>query len=176
MLAPAPRTATWPAESDGPELETIIADQWKTIAAQEVLLHDFQTVLNAAQNPQPTSAPTGTGTASNSTSLTVAAAAGGAIVNGATIMGGTVPTGTTILGQISGTTGGNGVYLTSAALNLSSVPLTFKPPPPATTWPLPQDPATLLTIAQQQTAILRLQSSLMQNYVDLLNTSETSPT
>ena len=176
MLAPQQQTALWPPVSNADELETIIADQWKTIAAQEALLHDMQTVLNTAQNPPSGTAATATGNASNSTSLTVTAQAVALIAVGSTVNGVGVPTGTKVLGQISGTAGSNGVYLLNQAVSLTNIALTFTPPAPATTWPLPSDPATLLVISQQQTAVLRLQNALIQNYTDLLNTSETSPT
>ena len=53
-------------------------------------------------------------TASNTT-LTVTAVANGTIVPGQTVVMAGVPTGTTILSQSSGTTGGAGVYVLSAA-------------------------------------------------------------
>ena len=176
MLQPAPQVtaSVWPVTEDVPELETIIADKAKTIAAQAVLLADYQGVLNAAQNPPPGPAATGTGSASG-TSLTVSAVTG-TIVTGATITGGGVPVAppaTTVLGQISGTPGGAGVYLTSQSTTATSAALTFTPPPPASTWPIPGDAPTLQQMQVMQAGLIHMQSSLTQQYIDLLNLSET---
>ncbi len=65
---------------------------------------------------------TGTGSGTN---LTVASlVAGGIIKVGDTVAGTGVPAGTKIVSQTSGTTGGNGVYVTSAATTSSSASLT----------------------------------------------------
>ena len=178
MLQPAPTVVTpvWPVAEDAPDLETIVADQAKTIAAQAALIDEYQTVLNNAQSPPPGPAVTGIGTATGTTSLTVAGSSG-TIAAGATVTdGGTtavVPTGTTILGQISGTIGRDGVYLTSNPITATSVAMNFTPPPSASTWPTPGDAPTLQAIQVVQTGIIRLQSSLTQQYIDLLNTSQT---
>jgi len=68
---------------------------------------------------------TATGTSTGTTSLTLAGVAGGTIVAGMSVAGTGVPAGLVILGQISGTAGGAGVYLTSKASTLSAVTLTF---------------------------------------------------
>ena len=174
MLQPMPTaTPVWPIPADAAELEIIVADQAETIAAQAALLDSYQAVLNAAQNPPPGPAATGTATSTGTTSLTVSAVTG-TIATGATITGTGLPTGTTtILGQISGTVGGAGVYLTSQATTLTSAALTFTPPPPASTWPTPGDAPTLQSIQIAQSGIIRLQTSLSQQYLDLLNISET---
>lgn len=171
--------AIWPIAGDVPDLETIIADQAETIAANAVLIDAYQANLNTAQNPPPGTASTGTGDTAGiaSTSVTVNAIVG-TITKGATITTAvtavTIPPNTTVLGQISGTTGGNGVYLVSNPVTLTAVPLTFTPLPPPSTWPTPNDAPTLLLITQQQSSILRTQSALLQHYVDLLNTSQTT--
>lgn len=165
----------WPIPEDSPELEDIVAAQAKTISEQEVLIHEYQGVLNAAQNPPSGSAATGSGTTTgSSTSVTITGANGtiavGSVVSGAAA----VPTGTKVLGQISGTTGGNGVYLFDQPVTLATATMmTFTPPPPASTWPVPGDSHTLTLIAQQQTTVLRQQNALIQAYQDLLNSSET---
>jgi hypothetical protein len=175
MLAPMPTatTATWPIPGDAPDLRAIVEAQATTIADQAALLHAYQANLAAVQNPAPGTAATGTGTATGSNQLTVAAPITGSIVAGAAIAGTGVPAATTILGQISGTAGAAGVYLTSAALTIAGVALTFTPPPPASTWPTPTDAPTLMLIVQDQTTILRQQAALLQAYQSLLNDSET---
>jgi len=178
MLAPAPRsTAIWPIAGDVPDLRTIIADQAVTITAQEALIHAYQSWLNTQQTPPaPLPTATGNGTASaspNGTTLTVSGVTGGSIVINAVVAGSGVPTGTTIIAQQSGVTGGNGVYTTSVTTTASSAPLTFTPPPPVSPWPTPNDAPTLTSVQQQQTAILRTQTALIQQYQDLLNTSQT---
>lgn len=166
----------WPILGDVPDLRNIVQDQAETIAANAVLIDAYQTNLNTAQNPPPGTAATGNATTTgSSTSLAVVGSAG-TIHMGATITGSGVPTtpAVTVLGQISGTTGQDGTYLVSAPLTLATATaLTFTPPPAPSTWPAPMDAPTLLTITQQQTAILRNQSALLQHYVDLLNSSIT---
>jgi len=179
MLAPAPRTTTpvWPVAGDAPDLRTIVQDQAETIAAQAALIDAYQTNLNTAQTPPaPLPTPTGNGTASaapNDTTLTVSAVTGGNIVVNAVVAGAGIPTGTTIIAQQSGTPGGNGVYTTSVATTASSAALTFTPPQSLSPWPTPNDAPTLTMVQQQQTAILRTQTALIQQYQDLLNTSQT---
>lgn len=164
----------WPITPDAPDIRAIVEAQAETIETQETLLHAYQTNLNAAQGGTPGTPATGAGTtAGSSTTLTVASASG-IIQTGAVISGSGVPTVNppTVLGQISGTTGSNGTYLLSAAVNLATATtLTFTPPPTPSTWPSASDSDTLLSIQQIQTAVLRVQSALLQHYVDLLNTS-----
>jgi hypothetical protein len=177
MLAPQQTTSTWPISGDVDELNAIVQAQALTIHDQFMLLHEYQDVLDAAQNLPPPAPATGTGTAAaapNGNQLTVSAAVG-TIVQGAAITGTGVPAGVTILGQISGTTGGNGVYLTSAATTASGAALSFQAPAPASTWPVPNDAPTLMLIVQDQTTILRQQSAMLQAYQDLLNISATPP-
>lgn len=70
----------------------------------------------------------GTGTSTGTTSLSMTAVTG-TIMVGATITGTGVPAGTTIVSQASGTTGGAGTYITSAATTLAGVALTITHPP-----------------------------------------------
>lgn len=175
MLAPNPlTTVSWPIAGDAPALLQIVTDQAETIASNEILLHAYQGNLNTAQNP-PAGTPATANGAITTGATTVIAVSGtiGAIVTGATVGGTSLTTAPTVLGQISGTTGSDGVYLLSAAVTLTAVTaLTFTPPPSATGWPIPQDVATLDLIVQQQTAVIRVQTSLIQHYQDLLNTSQ----
>lgn len=179
---PMPMAApVWPIPGDVPDIETIIADQAETIQAQAALIDAYQGTLNAIQNPPPGTPATGTGTTSgSSTSLNVNAVTG-VIVGRAAVtdpLGGTgIPAGTIVLGQISGTPGGVGSYLLNNAVNLATpgITLNFTPPPPATTWPTPTDAPTLMLIQQTQTAVLRMQTSLLQQYQELLNLSQTTP-
>lgn len=170
--SPSPRDM-WPIVPDAPDLRAIVEDQADTIQAQEALLHAYQTNLNSAQNPPSPTAVTGQGTTTGLSSTVAITAATGAIPNGSTVAGTGVPTNPvpTVLGFISGASP-NGNYLLSAAVNLATATtLTFTPPPPASTWPSANDSDTLLSIQQIQTAVLRVQSALLQHYVDLLNTS-----
>jgi hypothetical protein len=70
----------------------------------------------------------GTGTSTGTTSLVMTAVTG-SIMIGATVAGAGVPAGVTIVSQASGTTGGAGTYITSAATTLSAVALTITHPP-----------------------------------------------
>ena len=170
MLAPTPMSS-WPIVGDVAALKTIVQDQAETIAAQEVLLHAYQTNLNTAQAPPPTTAAgSGSGTA-----LTVSSVVG-MILLGDTITGTGVPTSppTTIVAQQSGTPGLAGVYTTSQPTTASAT-LTFTPGGAVSTWPLPNDPGTLMVIVQEQTAVLRVQTALLQNYQNLLTTSGVTP-
>jgi hypothetical protein len=164
----------WPIVPDAPDIRAIVEDQAATIMAQETLLHAYQTNLNSAQAGTPGTAATGNGTTTGSSTSLVVTGVGGIIQTGATVSGSGIPTVNppTVLGQISGATGSNGTYLLSAAVNLASATaLTFTPKPSTSTWPSASDSDTLLSIQQIQTAVLRVQSALLQHYVDLLNTS-----
>lgn len=176
FAAAAPSAASWPIPGDVPDIEAIIAEQASTITDQEALLHAYQTNLNTVQSPPPGPAATGTGTASGTPANNLAVTAvTGTIQQGATVTGAGIPAGaaTTILGQVSGTTGGAGTYLTSQATSALSSALTFTPPSAPSTWPTPTDAPTLMSIQQAQSAILRVQSALLQHYQDLLNVSQT---
>jgi hypothetical protein len=164
-------TPVWPIPGDVPPLLNIVHDQAATIAAQEVLLHAYQTDLNTAQATPPTTA---TGTSTGTTSLTLAGVTGSVLL-GATITGTGVPASTTITAQQSGTSGGAGVYTTSQVTTLTNVALSITPGSSVSSWPTPQDAPTLSLISQQQTAVLRTQNALLQQYQDLLNTSQTTP-
>lgn len=173
MLQITPFTSTpagvWPIPGDAPDLRTIVQDQARTIADKEVLLHAYQAVLNAAQANAPA---TGTGNATGTSTLTMTAVTG-TILLGATVAGTGVPAGTTITAQQSGTVGGAGVYTTSAILTLTNVALTFSPGGGAMPWPSLVDAVDLNSIMLSQTAVLRSQTALVQQYQDLLNTSST---
>jgi hypothetical protein len=127
----------------------------------------------AFQAPAASGIATGTGTGT-SFSLAVTAV-NGTIVTNATISGIGVPVGTTILNQMSGAAGGAGTYTTSQPTTAASAPLAFAPPAAeaASPWPVPRDAITLNTLSQNQTAVLRTQSALLQHYQDVLNTSQT---
>jgi hypothetical protein len=171
MLQVSPlATPVWPIAGDVPALRTIVQDQAETVASQEVLLHAYQANLNTAQA---TAATTATGTSTGTTALTLANVSG-AVLLGATIAGTGVPTGISITAQQSGTAGGAGVYTTSAVTTLTNVALTITPGGGPVSWPTPQDAPTLTLISQQQTAVLRTQNALLQQYQDLLNTSQTA--
>lgn len=171
--SPSPRDM-WPIVPDAPDIRAIVEDQAATIMQQEILLHAYQVNLNTAQAGAPGTPATGSGTTTGSSTSVTITAAQGTIVVGATVSGTGIPTVNPpkVLGQISGTTGSNGVYLLSAAVNLATATtLTFTPPPSGSTWPSASDSDTLLSIQQIQTAVLRVQSALLQHYVDLLNVS-----
>jgi hypothetical protein len=70
----------------------------------------------------------GTGTSTGTTSLTMTAVTG-TIKVGASVAGAGVPAGINIASQASGTPGGDGVYVTTAATTLSAVALTTTFPP-----------------------------------------------
>lgn len=174
MLQPTAANVTWPIVADAPELRAIVEDQAATMAANAVLIDSYQAALEAAQNPPP-SVPntTATGT-STGTSLALTNVTGPPIQNGSTVTDGAlVPAGTVVLGQISGPAGGAGTYLTNNPTTATNTPLTFTPPPPQNVWPVPNDPATLMLIMQDQLTILRQQAALLQAYQDLLNVSDT---
>jgi hypothetical protein len=172
MLAPSPQ-ATWPITGDVADLLTIVQDQAETITAQEALLHAYQSNLNAAQAPAPTTA---TGSSNATTTLTLSNVVG-AVLLGSTITGTGVPTSppVTIVAQLTGNPGAAGTYTTSVVTTLTSVALSFSPGGGASAWPVPQDAITLMLIVQQQTAVLRVQTALLQHYQDLLTTSQTPP-
>jgi hypothetical protein len=83
----------------------------------------------AADQPvvTPFAVPGGTGNSTGTTSLTMSAVTG-TIQLGATVLGTGVPANTVIVSQTSGTTGGNGVYVTNNATTLTAVALTFMSP------------------------------------------------
>lgn len=178
MLAPNPTViVSWPIAGDQPDLLAIVQNQAEVMQDQEALLHAYQANLTAAQNVAAPAPATGNGAVvTASTSVTVSGVTG-VIVNGATVGGTGLATAPTVLGQISGTVGGNGVYLLSAAVTFAAVAaLTFQAPPPAefSAWPTATDVTTLDTLVTQQTAVIRTQTALIQHYQDVLNTSQTA--
>lgn len=171
MLAPKPTVTgapVWPITGDVDDLLAIVRAQLDTVADQEELIHAYQLVLDAAQ-----AAPlaTATGTATD-TSLAITGSANGILV-GAVVSGTGVPAGTTIVSQQSGLLGGDGTYTTSVATTASTSALTFAPGGGVSPWPVPRDAATLNAIVQGQTAVIRMQTALLQQYQDLLNVSQT---
>lgn len=178
MLAPNPLAVTsWPIAGDIPDLLAIVQNQAETIQDQEALLHAYQGVLTAAQNVPAGASATGNGAVVTASTSVVVSGVTGTIVNGATVGGTGLATAPTVLGQVSGTVGGNGTYLLSAAVTFAVVTaLTFAPPPPAefSAWPVPQDVTTLDNLVTIQTAVIRTQTALIQHYQDLLNASQTA--
>ena len=181
MLQPmASSTSTWPIAGDAPDLTTIVQAQAIVIHDNAELIEAYQTVLDNNQAlPAPLPAALGNGTASGTpaTTLTVSNVTQGNIVVNARIIGPGIPTGTTIVSQTSGTVGGAGVYVTSVATTASSAALTFVPPQPPMPWPPAgaTDVTDLNALVQQSTAVIRTQTALLQQYQDLLNTSQTPP-
>lgn len=176
MLAPNPVAGvTWPVAGDVPDLLNIVTDQAQTVAANEALLHAYQTNLNTAQNPLPGPAATANGSPVTASTSIVVTGTTGTIVQGATVTGTPNPAPPIVLGQVSGTPPGtDGTYLLSAPVTFAGVTaLTFTPPaaPFPGTWPVPRDVTTLNLIVQEQTAVIRTQTALIQHYQDLLNTS-----
>jgi hypothetical protein len=132
MAAPALRVVpsqqavpVWPDANDAADLLAIVEDQAGTMAANAILVDRYQSALNNARSNSATATGTAAGTA-----LTVTGAAG-TIAIGSAVSGPGIPGGTTILNQVSGTTGGSGVYTTSVATVANASPLTFTPAPPA---------------------------------------------
>jgi hypothetical protein len=113
----------------------------------------------------------GTGT-STGTSLAVSAMSGTIEIN-STVSGAGIPVGTKVTGQTSGSAGAAGTYTTNQPTTASGTPVAFTPSATAPTWPVPQDPTTLNLLTQQQSAVTRTQTALIQHYQDVLNTSQT---
>lgn len=181
MLQPSALvTSTWPTAGETDELQGVIAAQAKTIHEQFALLHDYQDVLDAAQVQPKTTAAVSTATG---TTLNVLGTQGvieiGATVTAIPANPGDpvppgVPPGTVILSQISGTTGGDGAYTTSLAITAAaSTNLQFTPSGAPATWPPVTAADDLMNVVAAQTLIIRTQTALAQQYIDLLNTSET---
>lgn len=175
MLQPNPLVTgpVWPIAGDAPDLSAIVQEQADTITANEALLHAYQGVLSAAQAPLPTGA---TGTATG-TALALTAIVNGPVLIGSTIIGTGVPVApsppTTIIGQTSGSAGQAGTYTTSQATTCTSAALLIVPGGGPSPWPIPTDADTLNAIVQAQTAVIRNQTALIQQYQDLLNVSQT---
>jgi hypothetical protein len=175
LLSPMP-AAVWPIPGDAPDLDTVVQDQAVTVAAQNTLIQAYQNWLNQQQQaPAPRPAAYGNGTSSGTpaTTLTVSAVTGVITVPSRVAGPGITVVPTNIIAQQSGTAGGAGVYTTDQPMTASSAALTFTPPPQPSPWPTPTDAPTLTAIQQAQTAILRTQTALIQQYQDLLNTSQT---
>lgn len=180
MLAPNPTVVvSWPIAGDAPDLLAIVQNQAEVIQDQEALLHAYQLNLNAAQQLPSGTPATATGSTTGTSSSVALTGTSATIVTGSVITGTgvpTVPAAPTVLGQISGTTGRDGTYLASVALVLpTATALTFTPPPPPefSAWPAATDAPTLDLLVQTQTAVIRVQTALLQHYQDLLNQSGT---
>jgi hypothetical protein len=157
---------------------TIMAQQSGTTGSNGVYTTSQPTTANGttvAFTPPPSvTVATATGTATG-TSLAVTNV-NGSIVIGATVSGAGVPAGVTVVNQMSGTAGAAGTYTTSAATTATAAPLAFAPPPPSNAtmaWPTPRDAPTLTLVMQNQTAVIRTQTALIQHYQDVLNSSQT---
>jgi len=163
----------WPIPADGPDLQVIVWAQMKTITNQEALLHAYQGVLNNAQTTTPA---TGTGSSSPNpgTSVTMSNVVGSILI-GATVTGTGLPTGVTVTAQTAGTISGNGTYTVSAPISAVGLTLTFTPGGGAVSWPSSTNSDDLMMIVQDQTAIIRTQTAMLQQYQDLLNVSQTQP-
>jgi hypothetical protein len=242
MLQPSPTVVTtpWPIPGDVPALLAIVQAQARTIADQEALIDDYQSLLSDAQSTPspiatatatasaaslavigtvgsifinslvqgngvpagttilaqqsgtpgkdgtyttsqvttasadaltftPGASATGTGSAGNTLTVT---GVSGVIEDGATIAGIGVPNDTIILFQKSGTLGGNGVYATDQQITGTGVVMTFTPVVGVGSWPTVRDADTLNAILLAQTSVIKTQTSLLQQYQDLLNTSQ----
>jgi hypothetical protein len=137
----------------------------------------FTNASLAIVNPKTPPAAYGTGTASGTpaTTLTVAGLSGTIAVPCRVTGPGITVAPTNIIAQQSGPAGGNGVYTTDQITTCNSAALSFIPPALTMTWPIPRDALTLTTIQQDQTAILRSQTALIQQYQMLLNDSQVQP-
>jgi len=171
QISPQAASAVWPTSANATDYQQVVWAQAATMAEQHDLIVAYQTVLENAQAIPPA---TGVGNSTGTTSLTMTSVTG-VIKLGATITGTGVPAGLTVVSQTSGTTGGNGVYVTSAVSTLGNIALTFTPGGGNSPWPPFTDSPDLLDISQRQTTILRTQNALISQYVDLLNTSSTAP-
>jgi len=172
MLAPmAAATSVWPRTADASDLQQVVWEQAKTMAEQNDLIVSYQTILENAQAIPPA---TGVGNSTGTTSLTLTGVTG-IVKVGAVVTGTGVPAGLTIMSQTSGSTGGNGVYVTNAVSTLGNIALTFTPGGGNSPWPPQTDAPDLLEISQRQNTILRSQNALISQYVDLLNVSSTAP-
>lgn len=109
-----------------------------TIAPNQFLFDQLNRTINGTQlvsgsgliwtvnNPQTVAGATATAnTSGSSTSVTITAVTSNTIGIGDNIVGTGIAAGTTIVSQTSGTTGGNGVYVMSAAANLTNITVTF---------------------------------------------------
>jgi hypothetical protein len=172
MLAPLTTTPTavWPVTGDASDLQQVVWAQAATMMEQNDLIQRYQTILENAQAVPPATA---TGNSTGTTTLTLTGVVG-VIAIGAVITGTNIPAGTTIVALGTGT-GGNGTYITSVATTVSNTALTFTPGGGNSPWPPQTDAPDLLDISTRQTTILRSQNALINQYVDLLNVSSTTP-
>ena len=160
LMIPTPTSTTT-------DQQAIFTQQQILISVQAQAIRDLETMLGVGPVVPGTPA-TGTGTAGvspNGNQLTVSAVTG-VIVNESVVTDGAlVPTNTIILGQISGTPGGAGVYLTSNPTSANATPLTFTPPP---TEPGGNPPTTnLQQIIDTQAGLIRLQVAYLDNLLTL---------
>jgi len=172
MLAPSATAATvaWPDTAEAPDYQQVVWAQAATMAEQFDLIAYYQDVLEDAQAIPPA---TGVGNSSGTTTLTVTAVTH-TIKLGSIVTGTGVPTNLMIVAQTGGTTGGAGTYTTDQVSTLGNIALTFTPGGGNSPWPPITDSPDLLEIVQRQTVILRSQTALISQYVDLLNVSSTA--
>jgi hypothetical protein len=193
MLQPkSTATSVWPIPGDVPDLQQIVWAQMATIADQATLIDAYQGVLNTAQAPPATSAPippagvaasavlTATGTTAQLASVTGVVQVPSNVGFAGSGVSNPIPPGTQIVQQLSGTTSGNGSYQLagpgisgSFAVTNINVVLTPVVTPGASAWPPVSDEDDLNNIVAAQSIIIRTQTSLLQQYQDLLNTSQT---
>jgi galactitol-specific phosphotransferase system IIB component len=162
-------SAVWPSTGQATDYQQVVWAQAKTMAEQADIIATYQTILENAQVVPPASA---VGNSTGTTSLQVTSIVGQVVI-GAVVSGTGVPTGMKIVAQTAGTPGGNGTYTTDVVSTLSGVTITFTPGGGNSPWPPETDSPDLLDISQRQSAILRTQNALIQQYVDLLNSSST---
>jgi hypothetical protein len=123
----------------------------------------------------PVAVSTALATSTGTTTISLANNSG-VILLGSSLAGANVPADTTLLSQQTGVPGGAGNYTTNNPTTISGTAVSITPPPPTpAAWPVPQDAVTLNLLVQQQTAVLRVQTALLQHYQDVLNTSQTTP-
>jgi len=164
-------TAVWPIPGDGPDLQAIVWAGMATIKNNAALIDAYQTVLNNAQ-----AIPNATGTITNSPSPgTTIGVTGivGIIKIGSTVTGTGIPANTIVVSQQSGTAGGAGNYTISNPGTASAAAATFSPGGGNPPWPAATDSDDLMLITQDQAAIIRTQTALLQQLQDLLNVSQT---
>ena len=168
--------SVWPIPGDAPDLRSIIQDQAITISAQNALIQAYHAWLDSQQAApalRPAAQANATASGTPATTLTLSGVINTVVIGGRVAGAGVTVAPTTIVSQTSGTAGGNGVYVTDNPTTCSSAAITITPPPLPSPWPTPTDAPTLLAIQQDQTSVLRIQSALLQAYLDVLNASQT---
>ena len=173
-MAQALRTVPTAQSSPTPAAAPTLADQQAVFTQQQILIatqaqmvRDIEASLSLSP-PVPPAPATANGTAAaspNGNQLTVTSVSG-VIVAEAVISGGGIPANTTILGQMSGTVGDAGVYLTSQPTTASNAALSFQAPTPPPGVPPPS--TNLAQIIDTQAALIRLQVAYIDNLQTLV--------